>query len=107
GTPSTIAPRPAPARAAAQVEAPVPLVAAPQERVDASRVSLPPGQSQGSLWSRALDEVERGNSWLRWVWLPIGGLLGLIGLAAWWRAGKASNPYLARSGDAPTRRREP
>ena len=107
GTPANnAAPRSAP-RAAAPVEVPVPLAAAPQEPVEASRVSLPPGQSEGGLLVRALDEIERGNSWLRWVWLPIAGLLVLIGLGAWWRAGKSSNPYLARPGEAPTRRREP
>jgi hypothetical protein len=105
GTPANIQPRPASPRAAA--EPPVPLAAAPQEPVEASRVALPPGQSSGGFFARAFEEAERGNSWLRWVWLPIAGLLVLIGVGAWRRAGKASNPYVARPGEPVTRRREP
>jgi hypothetical protein len=85
----------------------VPLAAAPQEAVEASRVALPPGQSEGGFFARALEDAQRGNSWLRWIWLPIAGLLVLLGLGAWLRAGKASNPYLARPGEPVTRRREP
>lgn len=107
GTPANIQPRAASPRASSSAEAPVPLAAAPQEAVEASRVALPPGQSSGSFLVRALDDIQHGNSWLRWMWLPIAGLLVLLGLGAWRRAGKASNPYLARPGEPVTRRREP
>jgi hypothetical protein len=107
GTPANIQPRAAAPRGLGSAEAPVPLAAAPQEAVEASRVALPPGQSSGGFLARALDGAEHGNSWLRWVWLPIAGLLVLLGLGAWLRAGKASNPYLARPGEPTTRRREP
>jgi hypothetical protein len=109
GTPANIQPRKgAPAsRASSAAEAPVPLAAAPQEAVESSNVALPPGQSEGGFLARALDDMQHGNSWLRWIWLPIAGLLVLLGLGAWRRAGKVSNPYLARPGEPVTRRREP
>jgi hypothetical protein len=70
------------------------------------RCTGPPGQSSGTLLERALDEAERGQSWLRWIWAPIAGLLVILAAAAWWRAGRASNPYVGGS-TTDTRRREP
>src|SRR5262249_39387473 len=97
GSPSNIQPPPriagaAPPRAPASPAEPVPLTAAPQETVESSRVSLPPGQSDGGFLARTLDDVQHSNGWLRWIWLPIAGLLVLLGLGAWLRAGKSTNP---------------
>jgi hypothetical protein len=97
-TPSAVAPR---------LEPPAPIAAAPQEPVRADRVDLPPGQTAGSLLERTLEQAQRGETWLRWIWAPIAGLLVLIGLGAWWRAGRTTNPYLAASDNPTSRRREP